>query len=363
MTALALPLPATDRDALRFRVQRLAADRPGVYRMIDAGGRILYVGKARALRTRLLSYFRATYPDDKAARILHAAADIQFEYTHSEFAAALTELTLIRKHRPPYNVAMNRTRRQVFLVLTDEAYPRLLTTTTPEAPAGLRYGPFRSPTRTAEAARVLSDLLGLRDCRLALRGVEGVQGDLFTPPVRAACPRADFGTCLAPCARPDQAAYAERAGLAAAFCDGRSVAPFGRIIAEMTRHADLGHYDAAIRWREKFETLEWLLAAGSRARAAMELLTFAWRDPGTHGDDRIYLIRHGEVRACYPDPVSPLEREAFAAVVRDELARPVTPEANLSMEQWLQRLLVLSWFRNHPDSWRRTTPLTVWGDA
>ena len=73
MRSLALPLPATDLEALRFRVKRLADDRPGTYRMLGADGRVLYVGKAKALRTRLLSYFRASYPEDKGARILHAA--------------------------------------------------------------------------------------------------------------------------------------------------------------------------------------------------------------------------------------------------------------------------------------------------
>ena len=101
-------------------------------RIIRARGRVLYAGKAKSLRTRLMSYFRARYPDDKQARILHAASDIAFDYTPSEFAAALAELKLIRKHRPPFNVAMNRSKRYGFLVLTDEPAPRLVATGTPE---------------------------------------------------------------------------------------------------------------------------------------------------------------------------------------------------------------------------------------
>ncbi len=63
-TATALLLPMTDLDGLRERVRRLAEDRPGVYRMVDQGGRVLYVGKAKKLRTRLLSYVRCSYPED-----------------------------------------------------------------------------------------------------------------------------------------------------------------------------------------------------------------------------------------------------------------------------------------------------------
>ncbi len=72
-----VPLPSTDLDQLRRRVRALAENRPAVYQMFDATGRVLYVGKAKRLRTRLLSYFRASYPDDKAARILYAASEIQ----------------------------------------------------------------------------------------------------------------------------------------------------------------------------------------------------------------------------------------------------------------------------------------------
>jgi excinuclease ABC subunit C len=76
-----LPAPVTDLRQLRQRIRGIAENRPAVYRMLDAEGRIIYVGKAKQLRTRLLSYFRAEYPDDKAARILYATHDITWEYT------------------------------------------------------------------------------------------------------------------------------------------------------------------------------------------------------------------------------------------------------------------------------------------
>ena len=80
-------------------------------------------------------------------------------------------------------------------------------------------------------------------------------------------------------------------------------------------------FELAARWREKFEHLEWLLAATSRARTAVDLLTFVYRDPGTYGDDRVYLVRQGVVRATFPDPTTPIETEAFRAVVAAELAK------------------------------------------
>ena len=361
MSALALALPATDLPALRFRIQRLAEERPGTYRMLDGTGRVLYVGKAKALRTRLLTYFRAQYPDEKAARILHAASDITFDYSPSEFAATLAELKLIRKHRPPFNVAMNRSKRYAFLVLTDESAPRLVATSTPERVRGRIYGPLPSPARAVAAARSLSDLLGLRDCRGDMPVHYAEQGDFFSEPRRAACPRFDFKTCLGPCAgATTEWEYRERVEAAANFCEGRALRPVDRVVREMSARAEAADFEGALRWREKFESLEWLLAATTRARAALDLLSFVYRDPGAQGDDRVYLIRAGEIRACYPDPVSPLEREMFAAAVTDECSKPMTPAHSVDAERLHERLLVMSWFRTRPEAWRRTTGLESW---
>lgn len=361
MSHPALALPATDLEALRFRVRRLADDRPGTYRMLDSTGRILYVGKAKALRTRLLSYFRAAYPDDKQARILHAASDIRFDPTPSEFSAALTELSLIRKHRPPFNVTMNRTKRSAFLVVTDERAPRLIATPTPERHRGRIYGPFPSPGRTAQAARVLVDLLALRDCRADMATHYADQSDLFGDQRRAACPRHDFGTCLGPCAGlVAEWAYRERADLAAAFCEGRSVQPIDRVISEMTARSASGDFERALYWREKFESLEWLIATVARSRTALEALTFVYHDAGARGDARVHLIIRGEVRVTYPEPVSPIEREAFTAVVQAELQRPPDPPGRVDPERLHQRMLVMSWFRTRPEAFRRTANLDRW---
>jgi len=350
-----------DLEALRFRVRRLADDRPGTYRMLDATGRILYVGKAKALRTRLLSYFRASYPEDKAARILHAAADIRFDPAPSEFAAALAELALIRKHRPTFNVQMNRTRRHAFLVVTDEPAPRLVVTGAPERYTGRTYGPLRSPARVTESARVLGDLLGLRDCRANMPMHYAEQAEMFTQPRGAACPRFDFGSCAGPCAGHVTASdYRGLADRAAAFCEGRTVLPIDRVIGHMTTTSDAGDYERALHWRGKFEALEWLIGSLARARAATDALSFVYRDPGARGDARAYLILRGEVRACYPDPVTPIEREAFQAVVIEELTKPEPPVGRVDTERLHQRLLVTSWFRTHPEAWRRTSGVEGW---
>src|SRR5690349_7832077 len=79
-------------EEMRVSVRERAENKPAVYRMVAADGEVVYVGKAKNLRTRLLSYFRGVYPDDKGARILREADTIEWEYVPSEFAALLTEL-------------------------------------------------------------------------------------------------------------------------------------------------------------------------------------------------------------------------------------------------------------------------------
>jgi len=356
-----LELAAPDFDGLKRRVKALAEPRPGIYRMLDASGRVLYVGKAKQLRTRLLSYFHAKFPDNKGARILHSASDLSWDYVPSEFAAHLAELREIRKWRPPYNVQMNRRRMAVFVAVSAHVAPKLSSTATFSREGTRYYGPLASPTRTTLAIKVLSDLFGLRDCADRMPMVFAEQGDLFDAPRQAACPRHELGLCSGPCAGLVSAAdYRLRVEAAVAFLEGRAIAPVDRVVSGMMAAADRREFETAARWRERFETLEWLLGATTRARAAIELLSFVYRDPGSHGDERAYLIRRGVVRACYPWPATPLEQEAFRGVVAIERAEPEPPPGPLEPGQIEEMLLVMSWFRRHPEALRRTTRLTEW---
>jgi excinuclease ABC subunit C len=342
-------------------VRALAENRPAVYRVLDSTGRILYVGKAKRLRTRLLSYFRASYPEDKAARILYAASDITWDYVPSEFAAYLTELRQIRRYRPHFNRHANATRRSVLIKISNEDAPRVYAGSSVARDDACCYGPFRSRARTAEAVRILNDLLGLRDCAARMPAVFAGQGDLFGPSRQAGCMRHAFGSCTGPCAGfVAEWDYRRRVETAAAFLEGRTLQPLDRVVRSMQDAGDSGHFELATRWRERFEHLEWLVAATSRARTARDLLTFVYRDPGDYGDDRVYLIRQGVVRTSFPYPSTPIEREAFCAVVAVEAAQPEVSSGPLPLESIDEILLLTAWFRAHPEALRRTTPYEEW---
>lgn len=362
MTAtLSLSLPSADLPALKERVRRLAEERPGTYRMLDPLGRVIYVGKAKRMKARLLSYFRCSYPEDKGARILHAAADIQWDYTPSEFSAYLTELRQIGRHRPAFNYKMNRARRTLFVRVLSGAAARISSGGAVGREDQRWYGPFVGGERIRESIRVLNDLLGLRDCAPTMPIVFAGQTDLFAAPQQAGCMRHELGKCTGPCAGlVTELEYRRRAETAIAFLEGRTIQPIDRVVEEMQRAAAAAEFELAARWRERFEHLEWLLAATSRARAAIAGLTFVYRDPGTHGDDRAYLIRNGLVRAAYPWPGTPIEKEAFSAVVREELAGPSLPSGPLPFQHLDEILLIMGWFRRHPEAFRRTSTLESW---
>jgi excinuclease ABC subunit C len=357
----AAPLPSTDLLQLRERVRALSENRPAVYRMLDGLGRIIYVGKAKRLRTRLLTYFRAAYPEDKAARILYAASDIAWDYVPSEFAAYLGELRQIRKCRPYFNHRGNVTRRSVLIKISGEMAPRLYAGGTVAKGDTGCYGPFQSMNRTMEAVRTLNDLLQLRDCAATMPVVFAGQGDLFDQPRQAGCMRHEFGFCSGPCAGfVAEREYRQRVDTARAFLEGRTIQPIDLVVQAMQEAASAARFEVAARWREKFEQLEWLLAATSRARSARDLLSFVYHDPGDFGDDRVYLVRQGIVRASFAYPSTPIEQEAFRAVVAEEAARPAPPAGPLPLDSIDEILLLMSWFRAHPEALRRTSSYSEW---
>lgn len=360
MTASALALPFADTDRLRRRVAALAENRPGTYRMLDAAGRVIYVGKAKRIRTRLLSYFRAKYPDDKAARIVAAAHDLDWDYAPSEFGACLSELRQIRRFRPPFNIQMNRLGRVSFVKIADTPAPKVFVGGMSGTPAMCHYGPFRGGGRLREAVRMLNLELGLRDCALNMPMSYAEQGDLFRVPRRAACIRYELGTCMGPCGGfVTEADYEARVEVARAFLEGRAIAPLDRIVQAMTQASDAAEFEDAARLRDRYEMLEWLFAAGSRIRAGIEALSFVYTDPGAFGDDRAYVIRRATVRASAPAPHTPIEREAFRALVAEH-AGPESSDGALPPDAIDEMVLLLGWFRRHPAALRRTVPIDEW---
>ena len=347
---------ATMRDAVRLG----AKDRPGVYRMLSADGEIVYVGKSKKLRTRLLSYFRCSFPEDKGARIVREADRIEWDYTPSEFAALLEELRLIKRYRPRLNVAMKRDARHfAFIKLTRGAAPKLLVVRGAGADdAQIYYGPFHGAQRVGEAVRELNDALGLRDCRIDQPMHFADQPELFHNfPRTPGCIRHEIRKCLGPCVGGCTASqYANRVKLVRQFLDGADDGPMQALRDEMVAASERLEFERAGSLRDKLQRLEGLREQFIRFRFAVETLSFLYTVPGHEGDDRVYLIRRGRVRGEYAVPRSDGDRMRLLEMVEDVFHPVERDTAQVPAHEIDELLLLSSWFRRFPAELDRSRP-------
>jgi excinuclease ABC subunit C len=351
-------------DSIRESIRAGAKNCPGVYRMIAPSGLILYVGKSKRLRTRLMGYPRAR-SGEKAWRIIREARSVEWEYTPSEFASLLRELELIRKFRPPYNVHRKWDGLFSFLKLTPGAAPALDVVRRINGSPGVCYGPFRGGQRIAEAVRELNDVLQLRDCgpgvpirfsdQEDLWGKESGSG--FGSRMIPLCARPELGRCLAPCAGGcSESVYTRRIEQAWQFLTGDGDGPVQELTARMEDASLRMEFEHAARLRDRIERLLVLRAEFLRMREVVERLTFLYPVPGHEGDHRVYVIRAGSVLAVSPAPGTPTQRrrliESFAPLLRQSEVRKETT----SSDQLEQILLVTHWFRVRPDQLERAVP-------
>ena len=349
-------------DNMLALVKDGAKDVPGVYRMTSADGEVIYVGKSKALRTRLLSYFRAQYPRDKGARILREAAALEWEPLPSEFAALLRELRLIKQLRPRYNVAMKRDARyHAFVRISRGPAPRFqVVRGAGSDDAGTYFGPFRGAYQLDEAIRELNDALGLRDCSQDTPMHFSDQPDLMPLPSRTpGCIRHEIGRCLGPCigavAEND---YDTAFKAARGFLEGAHDAPVALLRERMERASDQLDFERAALWRDKILRLEALREQFARLRFALESLSFTYTIPGPKGDDRVYVIRRGCVLAESAVPQSPAEHETLAKHVASAMNPTSRGPQTVPGREVDEVLLVAGWFRKYPKELARTIALT-----
>ena len=351
--------PVTDLDALRELVKAGTQDRPGTYRFLGSEGEVLYVGKSKQLRTRLMSYFRAEWPHDKGARILWRAARIEWEYQPSEFASLLRELRLIKQLRPRYNWMMKRdARHYCFVKLTPGVAPKLTVTRDASGDErGTYFGPYLSAGRVNDALRELSDVLGLRDCAndVPMHFRDQEELPVVATPRTPGCIRHEIGKCLGPCvAAVTEHAYTTQLALARAFLDGSSDGPMEALEVRMLAHSEALEFERAAQMRDKLQRLELLRIQLERLRFAVETLTFAYPVTGHANETRIYLIKRGTVRADLKQPVTRREQLEFAEWSRRIFGSKDRPTRQVPTHEIDELLLLSSWFQRNPDEFART---------
>ena len=345
---------------LRDEVRAGAEDRPGVYRWLGAGGRILYVGKSVRLRTRLLSYFRQE--TGKTARMMAEAEAVRWDYIPNEFAALFREMHLIRAWQPEYNVQHKRDRRYGFIKVTREPAPRLIPVLRPVSDGARYYGPFSRTGWMARAVHELSLATGLRDCASGTPAHFGDQIEMFGGGRTPLCVRAETGTCLAPCAgRCTVAEYDRRVSVARAFLEARSRRPLTELSEAVREASERLDFEYAGRLHERMTTLESLWDHLSGFRGQIGKLNLVYPVPGYEGDDRVYLIRRGRLHGEMAWPKSAGARRRANRVV-EEAFRPALADREFSLEgaAAAEVLLTVTWFNRRPKERKRAVAPERW---
>ncbi|MCU0538988.1 MAG: excinuclease ABC subunit UvrC [Desulfobacterales bacterium] len=221
---------------------------PGVYLLKDRGGQVLYVGKARNLRRRLAAYFKPSgHADPKTAALAHRVAAVETVITRTEKEALILESTLIKRHRPRYNVVLKDDKRYPSLRLDpSEKYPRFTIVRKIGGDDALYFGPFASAHAVRETLAVITKTFKLRQCKAS-------EYRTRTRP----CLHCQMSGCLAPCCRDvDPAVYQEQVQEAILFLKGRTDELIRKIRGEMEAASAACAFERAARLRDKLFALE-----------------------------------------------------------------------------------------------------------
>ena len=346
--------------ALREHVRLRAEDRPGVYRMIDGNGDVLYVGKSVRVRSRVLSYFNAPR-GEKPDSIIRQARAVEWEYAPNEFAALLSEMRLIQRYRPPFNVQHKRRPNYCFVKLTREPAPRLVAVTQVREDNALYFGPFPRVQSVSEAVLELIRTLGLRDCPASTPIFFADQLEIFGGGRAPRCLRGEVGTCLAPCAgRPDASTYAERVGDARRYLEGRGEEPINRLRSRIAEAVGRRDFEYAALLRDRAERLGKLKDRIAAWRGEVEDLTFLYRVPGFHGEDRLYMVSRGRVSEALDYPKTAAARAQAVELAEAVFRRPEPTIRALERDEAAEILFVAGWFRAHPREMKRTQSPGKW---
>lgn len=224
-----------------------APEQPGVYQFQDARGRVLYVGKARHLRRRVLSYFgRELTP--RLAAMVNRARRLEFVVTATEVEALILENRLIKQHRPRYNVMLRDDKTYPYVkVTTGEAWPRALLTRRILDDGHRYFGPFLGRSRAARVMEIIRTRTQLRTCTLE------IDGTLPRP-----CLYHAMGACLAPCVAgmTTPEAYAQAVEEVALLLEGRHQELRPRLETQMWRAAEADEFERAARYRDLLRVVE-----------------------------------------------------------------------------------------------------------
>jgi len=219
---------------------------PGVYRMLDGAGNVLYVGKAGDLKKRVSSYFRKRGLPVKTQALMTQVVDIQVTVTHTAAEALLLESNLIKQLRPRYNVLLRDDKSYPYLYLsTEQEFPRLSLHRGARRGKGRYFGPYPSAGAVRESLQLLQKLFRVRQCE-----------DSFFSNRSRPCLQYQIKRCTAPCTGYiDAAAYAADVKRTTLFLEGKSSEVINELVEAMQQAAGRQAYEQAAEYRDQIVSL------------------------------------------------------------------------------------------------------------
>ena len=297
----ALPSFEEDADSLAagraaiLRYVKLAPSRPGVYRMIDTRGDVLYVGKAKNIKKRVAAYARPTGLDTRIERMVAATRTLEFIVTRTETEALLLEANLIKRLRPRFNVVLRDDKSFPYIVITaDHWAPQILKHRGARTRPGHYYGPFASVWAVNRTVNALQRAFLLRSC-----------SDPFFESRTRPCLLYQIKRCSAPCTKEiDFQDYAVLVREANEFLSGRSKRVKDELAGEMENASAALDFERAAIYRDRLAALAAIQShQGVNPRGVEEADVFAVHQQGGFSCVEVFFFRTGQNwgnRAYFP---------------------------------------------------------------
>ncbi len=276
--------------------------RPGVYRMIDARGDVLYVGKARALKNRVTNYTQVDKLPRRLQRMVSLTRSMMIVTTNSEAEALLLEAQLIKRYRPAYNVLLRDDKSFPYILLReDHDFPRMSKYRGAQKYKGQYFGPFASAGSVTSTLNSLQKLFLLRSC-----------SDSFFANRSRPCLLYQIKRCSAPCVdRISKEDYAALVGDARAFLTGKSTDVQAKLGARMEAAAEALDFESAAAYRDRLKALTFIQGSQAvNAQGIADADVFAMASQGGTVCIQAFFIRAGQNwghRSFFPAHVQDLD--------------------------------------------------------
>ena len=258
----------------------------GVYRMFDANGHTLYVGKAKNLRSRVTSYFRAKGLQTKTMAMVAKIADIEITVTASEMEALLLEQNLIKAQRPPYNISLRDDKSYPFVHITGHPeFPQLRFHRGSKGKTGEYFGPYPSAASVRDSLNLLQKLFLVRQC-----------DDNFFRNRSRPCLQYQIQRCSAPCVGHITAdEYQQDVQLATLFLQGKSANVLKVFQDKMEKAAEALEFEKAARYRDQISHLRRIQERQYVHGAKGDVDVFALAEDSGRCCVQALFVRNGQV--------------------------------------------------------------------